>query len=545
MGGVFRINDLALRFDGIGDSTPGKISGTVGGVPVDVFDARNYSVFQTNKLHIDGSDAIYSTHANLQRTFGGVTPVTVKMGVDRRAQTRDTRQPLEVWNFVGADGVASSADDRIGRYDLLLDTGYGDGKFFFNLPRSTWVDQGKLFALYQSNPGYFRFDEANAIQVNATNSKVIEETISAAYLRADLTLWQNRFRLAGGVRFERTEDEGSGILNDISATYRRDAAGNLVRNAQGQPERVTTNPVELARLQYVDRGATDSRGYDHFFPSLNAIYSVRENLLVRAACAKTIGRPNFTTIIPGIVISDPAAANPTITLTNPDLKPWTAENFDLSVEYYTRDNGLFSVGVFTKDVKDFFGRITEPATDELLAEYGLTSDYSGYTVSRNINTGDARISGYELAFRQSLGFLSRWTRGVLVFANATKLRTEGGRAADFQGFVPTSTSCGISFNRPRYNVKLNWNRLSRIDRGPLSGTNVAAGTRQYRPPQDRVTFNFEYRISRGISLFGVVNNALGKPRRDEAYSPGTPDYSRTTNINYWGVQSSFGIKGEF
>ncbi|MBP8255677.1 MAG: TonB-dependent receptor [Opitutaceae bacterium] len=545
MGATFRINDMGLRFDDIADSTPGRITATKGGVPVDLFDARNYTIFQPNKLFIDGSDLINSMYANLERTFSATIPVTVKMGVDRRSQTRDVRQPAELWNFVGPDGVANSADDRVGNYDLLLDNGYGDGKFYFNLPRSTWVDQGKLFKLYKDHPEYFRYDEANAIQVNAQASKVIEETVSAAYLRADTRLLGNRLLLAGGVRFERTEDEGSGVLNDPSATYQRDAAGNLVRDSKGNPIRITNDLVERARLQYIERGSKDSRQYDHFFPSLNAVFNAREDLLIRAAYGKTIGRPNFTTIIPGIVISDPTSSNPTITLTNPDIKPWTADNFDLSVEYYTKGNGLFSAGVFTKNVKDFFGRVVEPVTDEILNEYGLTSDYSGYQVSRQINTGDASITGYELAFRQSLGFISPWTRGLLAFANFTSLRTSGARAADFSGFVPQSLNAGLSFNRPRYNVKLNWNRLSTIDRGPLSGTNVAADTRMHRPPQDRVTFNFEYRITQGISIFGVVNNLLGKPRRDEAYAPGTPEYSRTTNINYWGVMSSFGIKGEF
>ncbi len=545
MGSTFRITDIGLRFDDISDSTPGKVSATKAGVPIDIFDASNYTIYQPNRLSLDGSDVVNSIYANLQRTFGGAIPITVKTGIDHRSQERDVVNPSDRWNFVGPDGVANTADDRVSNYDLLLNNGYGDGRFYFNLPQSTWVDQGKLFALYQSKPSYFRYDEANAIQVNAQNSKYIQEKITSAYLRLDTRLLKNRLLLAGGVRFERTQDEGSGVLNDPSATYQRDAAGNLVRDSKGNPIRITNDSVARARLQYIERGAKDSRTYDHFFPSLNAIFNAQENLLIRAAYAKTIGRPNFTTIIPGITISDPTSSNPTITLTNPDIKPWTADNFDLSVEYYTRENGLFSVGVFAKNVTDFFGRVVEPVTDQILEEYGLTSDYSGYQVSRQINTGDARITGYELAFRQSLGFLTHWTRGLLVFSNFTSLRTSGSRAADFSGFVPHSFNAGLSYNRARFNVKLNWNRLSKIDRGPLTGTNVAPNTRSYRPPQDRVTFNFEYRITRNVSLFGVVNNLLGKPRRDEAYAPDTPEYSRTTNINYWGVMSSFGIKGEF
>ena len=37
------------------------------------------------------------------------------------------------------------------------------------------------------------------------------------------------------------------------------------------------------------------------------------------------------------------------------LKPWTAQNYDLSAEYYTDNGGLVTAGVFRKDLRDFFG----------------------------------------------------------------------------------------------------------------------------------------------------------------------------------------------
>lgn len=74
------------------------------------------------------------------------------------------------------------------------------------------------------------------------------------------------------------------------------------------------------------------------------------------AFAKTIGRPNLSEIIPSISISDPTAndTNRTITVVNTGLKPWTAENLDLSIEKYFENAGHASVGAFQKDIKDFF-----------------------------------------------------------------------------------------------------------------------------------------------------------------------------------------------
>ena len=51
-----------------------------------------------------------------------------------------------------------------------------------------------------------------------------------------------------------------------------------------------------------------------------------------------------------------------ITFSNIGLKPWTADNYDVSVEYYTDHGGVVSAGVFLKEVKDFFGAYVKDAT---------------------------------------------------------------------------------------------------------------------------------------------------------------------------------------
>ena len=57
----------------------------------------------------------------------------------------------------------------------------------------------------------------------------------------------------------------------------------------------------------------------------------------RRAYAETYGRPNLPEIIPSTTvdefdIDDPNALQGNITVTNPGLKPWSADNFDLSLE---------------------------------------------------------------------------------------------------------------------------------------------------------------------------------------------------------------------
>ena len=205
--------------------------------------------------------------------------------------------------------------------------------------------------------------------------------VSAAYLRTDWRFFNNRLWLVAGVRYERTDDEGYGVKNDITALYQKDANGNLIRGANGLPVRLPgLDAATAASLQFIDRGAHAERNYDGFFPSANVVFNLTQNLLLRASYAKTISRPNLDQIIPGMTITDPNTANTTnllITVNNTSLNPWTAENYDVGLEYYFGQNAsnVISIGGFKKDIKDFFATRRVDATPELLESFGLDDSY--------------------------------------------------------------------------------------------------------------------------------------------------------------------------
>src|SRR5690606_35360552 len=136
------------------------------------------------------------------------------------------------------------------------------------------------------------------------------------------------------------------------------ADGSFVRNAAGdrirKPKAGAVDSLEELRLILQERAYRASRSYDGYYPSLHLTYNVRENLLARVAYAKTYGRPDFVDIIPRTIVNqgdldeeellDPTAVRGTLNIRNTGLKPWTADNYDFSLEYYTRQGGLFSAG---------------------------------------------------------------------------------------------------------------------------------------------------------------------------------------------------------
>src|SRR5207248_3136854 len=162
------------------------------------------------------------------------------------------------------------------------------------------------------------------------------------------------------------------------------------------------------------------RTYDGFYPSLNFTFNLTDNILLRGAVTQTIARPDLGNIIPGTAIADPSTSNLTIAVNNTGLKPWTARGYDLSLETYQVKGGYGSIGVFQRDIKDFFNAVSTQATPELLSRYGLPDDplYLNYDIT-TLTTGDAaKITGFAFAYNQLLLFLPNWAPAFQVFVNA-------------------------------------------------------------------------------------------------------------------------------
>lgn len=143
-------------------------------------------------------------------------------------------------------------------------------------------------------------------------------------------------------------------------------------------------------------------------------------------------RPNYSNILPTLSVNqvthpaDNASGSRlgTINAKNPNLKPWEAHGYDVSLEYYTRQGGVFSAGAFRKDITNFFTNITTLATAEFLDAAGLSHDYLNYQINYPDNTADkVRMSGYELAAQQKV------LRNLSVFAKFSANRNIGPREA--------------------------------------------------------------------------------------------------------------------
>src|SRR6202011_4168886 len=122
-----------------------------------------------------------------------------------------------------------------------------------------------------------------------------------------------------------------------------------------------------------------SKSYTNWFPGIQAKYEIQPKLITRATWSSTLARPGFNqSNVAGTV--DPGSGQ--ITVGNPDLKPATANSFDLTIEKYLESAGILSLGVFDKEFKHYIvpnqtGFATIPGSAQLLKLITFSNAASG------------------------------------------------------------------------------------------------------------------------------------------------------------------------
>lgn len=539
------IASLDMRLEGVGaDESPFNttiVARTAAGAPVDVYDSRNYTLTSVTSTQRDATGSKAGLNLDVERSLNLGLPVQFMTGYALRRSDFDQRSPNRTWTFVGPDGTPANADNRVGLYDIQ-NRSYSSIDQHFGTPKTQWIDPYKLWNLYTANPGWFRDDPVGDYTTSVNQRRELRETIHAGYLRADVRLLENKLLLVGGVRYERTLTSGAGPKNDIRATFRQDASGNLLRDAAGRPIPVTTDPYQTAVLRYTLLGARAEGDYDGYYPSVNARYNLTENLIARASYARSIGRPALGSILPGTTITDPDVANPTITVNNPNLKPWSADSYEVALEWYVGRNGFFSASAYRKSIRNFFASTREDATEALLAQYFLPIDYLNYDiVTQNNIASSVRIDGLELGFRQALTFLPHWARGLQLNGSYTLKKMQGPSSATLQSFGGNTANWGVSLTRSRFSLRFNWSWRGEYRTGAFD----AAGFADYRAEDLLLDMNAEVRVTKRIAAYFSARNLTNEPNQLDRHGAATPEYARIRSYQNTGVFMTFGIKGEF
>lgn len=499
-------------------------------------------------------------------SFSTNNPLSVRLGLDYTDRFRNRKYDSLAWRFVGADGIANSADDSATL--IAADNIKARPDSYYGYPGAERISMSKLYDLYVAHPNWFQFDEHRSLRLSATQNAAydLSETITAPYVQFDWALFRNRLRLTGGVRYEKNEAEARGLFIDNAAAYQKYSDGTVRRSgdvlgSNGLPTTragtpvflagVTNNSIEQARLVLKPKGAYAETSYDNAFPSLHATYSVTSNLVFQAGYAKTQARNRFDrSLIPNNDISDNiqgSGALGRINLRNPNLKPWIGDNLEARFSYYTKSGGLFGVGAFHKRISDFqVTQVTDPLTAAELAEFGFGPEYTGYEINSMFNAGTAIVKGVEVEARQSLDqWLPGWAKGFLVRGTAGFTRMSGQPAGgDFANIRDKRYTVNVGYRSRKLSVNAGYiMNGQQINNGRIT-SNGKVG-QQITVPQHMVDMSVEYSVNKWARVFFSANNLLDEYRaRNDTYE-GRPDEKSLGSSNTFGIVYSLGITGNF
>lgn len=236
------------------------------------------------------------------------------------------------------------------------------------------------------------FDPIDSLLDSSSDDWTVEEDIYAGYglVRYD----SGRAVVVAGVRVEYTDFSSRGNLVELFEE------GAELDGSVLEDDLVTVTSVQ------------NDNSYSDVLPSINLRYDLTDTIVARAAVSRSVVRPGFEEVASRIAVEDNEAS-----IGNPDLDPYSAWNYDLSLEYYPSEISVISAGLFYKSIEDYI--FTQVLEDFEFA--GRTYD----EVEIAQNGDDAEVLGLEFNYQQQFGFLPSPFDGLLVSLNYTWVDSEG------------------------------------------------------------------------------------------------------------------------
>ena len=396
--------------------------------------------------------------------------------------------------------------------------------------------------------------DSNAIEVDDDDVQALLQSEFGPYIRSwpfagqqygphadENLLYARRGQYTGGPDYDNFEEDFT-TNEDITALY---LMGTMEFDKALVIAGIRVEDTDFDTLGYNDGDVNDvltaSKSYTFVSPSLNVKYFLDDQTIIRGAIWRGLSRPGFgkANLIADITERDDG--NYRGEMGNPDLDPYEATNFDLSIEYYG-DGSFASFGYFKKDIENAIYPLAVANT----TVNGLFFD----ELLTFVNTDDSDVDGFELNIFQELNMLPEPFDGLFVSMNFTRTDGSSSLTVDngtvtfpFRKLSEDVSNISIGYDKNKFDV-----RLSYVSRSPyldyladddsetiqedLDNNNI-----RYTDDHTQIDFNLKYKINDNLSVKFDINNITDEP---EFYYWGTPN--RLSQYDEYGTTYSIGIR---
>lgn len=362
-------------------------------------------------------------------------------------------------------------------------------------------------ALLRSNPELFELAEEDSLEGSYFEDYDASEKTAAGYVMG--TLRTGIHTILAGVRYEHVD----------------------WNNTNYQVSYLDGDPSFTA----VPQG--DSYGY--WLPGVHLRHELMPNLILRESYNRSYGRPRLGELTQGRFVNEDGD----IADGNPNLKPALSDNFDVQAEYYTDSGGLYSVGVFYKDIRNFSYTQVYNFTDLDANGVPIRDPEGEHEYEVPLNGSSAKNYGIELIARQRMTFLPGALRGLSAGVSATFTDSEAtypnrddDRNLPLPGFSDVLFTATLEWAWAGFDLRGDY--IYRSDY--VEGLGDSIESDEFYGAEQRFDLEASYTLPNGLRAFANVINLTDEPQ--VSYS-GYPQFVEDASIS--GRKFTFGLEYSF
>jgi TonB-dependent receptor len=431
--------------------------------------------------------------------------IETKVGIKATEHIKD--QTVTYTKFISSTGTRVSYPNLSYFLDDYSNNHFFNGQYTLKM----MPDPKKVRSYFFPTPAGLMPDTTLKSNSPDPETYTAKDKNGAGYLQTKLKMGSCLF--VGGVRVEYTSMKYVGYTD------------SLLYNTY-----VLTHPVEM---------------YKNFMFALPMIlwkYSLTKDINIRTSFTRSFARPDWYDLVPHSIESfDDATGTTTIEKGNPDLKPTTSSNIDISLEYYNSSKSLISVSGYYKGMQNYIFSVSND--NQAIGSKEIKTTFT----KGNGKTAD--LAGVELSLQQQFSAAAKIFEGLGINGNYTytwsKTRVPGfSKDSPLPGQSEHVGNAAVFYENFGFGARIALNLQSHFITEISSYTNNFSGEvlfqNTYVDDHAQLDCSVSQKIGKHVTVVLEASNLTNEP-----YKIYLGDTRHTVQKEYYGWSGQAGVRLNF
>lgn len=177
--------------------------------------------------------------------------------------------------------------------------------------------------------------------------------------------------------------------------------------------------------EYYSEPVESTRKREHWFPQIHLRVKPFDWFDIRMASTRSLIRPDYRAYSPYSYYAG-VSSQPSLQIGNVDIDPSISNNLDLYCSVYNNEIGLFTVGVFYKEIDNIITPLRFHTSDneDINNQYELGGINTTINTWINVDEKPTIVRGFEIDWQTNFWYLPSIFKGIVLNVNYTKLFSE-------------------------------------------------------------------------------------------------------------------------